>query len=277
MDGELAFEYILEKLSAKTPKPTALPMTQEQRLTQRSNEFEMWKTWKQSGDPAHLDPLIKSYSNLINQHVNKYKAAEVPKSALEMQYKRQLLGALKTFDPSKGTSLTTYVVGNLKKGGRYAANNQNIARISLNISKDIGAFNALKSELTDTLGYEPDAQAIHDHLLTNPHETLGRLSLKQIKRFNKDQKKALIESGSNPNELVGKTYSLSGEDPREEEVIQLVYHQLNNEERAVYEYIYGMNGKPELSRGEIAKKMGWDAPKVSKVVKSIRTKVLAHL
>lgn len=277
MDGEQALAYFLDKVAAKAPKPF-VPVSTEDRAIQRSKEMEMWKTWKDGGQkPEHLDPLLKSFSNLISQRMTKFRGAEVPKAAVEMEHKKELLKALRTFDPTKGTTLTTYVIGQLPKAGRYVANNQNFARISLNIGEKIGQFNALKSNLTETLGHEPDAQAIHDHLLQNPHETLGRLSLKQINRFNKDQRKGLLESSSNANELAGRVYSLSGEDAREEEVIKLIYPQLAGDERAVYEYIYGVNGKPALKRGEIAKKMGWDAPKVSKVVASIRSKVLAHL
>lgn len=277
MEGELALEYVLSKIAGK-PQKQPLPLGKEDRSEQRSKELEMWKTWKAGGEkPEHLAPLLKSYSNLISQRMTKFRGVEVPKAAIEYEHKKELLRALRTYDPGKGASLTTYVIGQLPKAGRYVANNQNFARISLNIGEKLGAFNSLKSHLTETLGYEPDSQAIHDHLLENPHDILGRLSLKQINRFNKDQRKGLLESSDNANELAGKVFSLSGENAREEEVIKLLYPQLAGDEKAVYEYIYGVNGKPALKRGEIAKKMGWDAPKVSKVVASIRTKVLGYL
>ena len=277
MDGELAFEYFLSKMAAKPPKP-AFPTSQVDRTAVRSKDMELWKTWKDSDyAPEHLDPLIKSFSNILSQRVNKYRGAEVPKVAIENQHKKELVRALKTYDPTKGTTLVTHINNVLPKAGRYVANNQNFARISLNVSEKIGYFNAVRSDLKERLGYEPDAQTIHDHLIENPHEKLGTPSLRKIHRFMRDQRSALLESGANPHELAGKVYSLSGEDAREEEVIQLIYPQLTGEEKAVYEYIYGVNGKPALRRGEIAKRMGWDGPKVSKVVEKIRNKVLNYL
>lgn len=277
MEGELALEYVLTKIAAK-PQPPTTAISQKDKAELRSKEFELWKTWKDSGHkPEHLDPLIDSFSNIINSRVSKFRTAEVPKAAVEQEHLNEFVRALKTYDPSKGTTLATHVLNILPKAGRFVANNQNFARISSNIGEKIGYFNSVKSELREKLGHEPDSHAIFEHLLENPHKQLGRMSLKQINRFNKDQRKGLLEAGSNPTELSGKVFSTSGLDPREEEVVQLIYPQLSGDERAVYEYIYGVNGKPALSRGEIAKRMGWDGPKVSKVVEKIRNKVLSYL
>lgn len=278
MDGELALQYFLEKFSARgitAPQPVH-PKPDRSEL--RSKELELWKTWKDSGHkPEHLDPLIKSFAGIIQGRVNKYRTAEVPIAAVEHEVKKEFVKALKEFDPSKGTTLATYVTGNIQKSGRYVDNNKNFARVSSNVGEKLGYFNSMKSQLTEKLGYPPSAQEIHDHLIVSPHEKLGRLSMDKIIRYNKDQRRGLISSANDPTDLSGKMTSLTGADAREEEVIRLIYPQLTNEEKSVYEYIYGVNGKPALKRGEIAKKMGWDGPKVSKVVASIRKKVLGYL
>lgn len=278
MDGELALDYILSKMAAPESNPPSSKTLPEDRTALRSKEMEMWKQWKDSNHhPELLNPLFKSFSGLIKQRVNKYRGAEVPAAAIEMNVKKEFVNGLKTYDPSKGTTLATHVNNTMMKATRFVDNNKNAARVSSHIGEKIGYFNSVKATLADRLGYEPDAQAIHDHLVTEPHEHLGSPSLKQIIRFNKDQRKALLESGSNPLDLMGKRTTLSGIDPREEEVIRLIVPMLTPEERAVHEYLYGLNGKPELRKGEIAKKMGWDAPKVSKTIEKIRKKVLEYL
>lgn len=277
MDGELALDYILSKIAAPE-KPTTVKSSPEDRTALRSKEIEMWKAWKDSGHhPELLNPLFKSFSGLIKQRVNKYRGAEVPTAAVEMNVKKEFVNGLKSYDPSKGTTLATHVNNTMMKATRFVDNNKNAARVSSHIGEKIGYFNSVKSSLADKLGHEPDAQAIHDHLLLEPHEHLGSPSLKQIIRFNKDQRKALFESSGNPLDLMGKRTTLSGIDPREEEVIRLIVPMLTPEERSVHEYLYGLNGKPELKKGEIAKRMGWDAPKVSKTVDKIRKKVLEYL
>jgi DNA-binding CsgD family transcriptional regulator len=64
---------------------------------------------------------------------------------------------------------------------------------------------------------------------------------------------------------------------REDEVVHLIYHQLTPQERSVHEYTFGLNGKPRLEPGAIAKKLKMDNSKVSKLRTSIFKKMEPHL
>lgn len=281
IDGGQALEWVLSKLGAgktappkfsstvKPPKPvTDLKSTQ-------AKELELWKTWKKSNeDPKHLDPLLKSFAPKIYERVNKFKnRVEIPTSTIEHEHKKAFVDALRTYDPDRGASLGTHVTNRLMKAGRFVETNKNFSRISENVSKHIGYFNSVKSTLAEQLGHEPDDYTIHDHLLQNPHPKLGSPSIAMIGRLNREQRKGFIQTGHDVEEISGSP-NLSS---REEEVIHLVYHQLTPQERLVHEYTFGLNGKPALKPGAIAKKLGMDGPKVSKLKSSIREKILLHL
>lgn len=277
--GEMDTQWVLEKLSGKTPyvPAPAAPRTVEQveqkkkdHSARKLTEVELWHAWNDSGrKKEHLDPLLKSFQPMIQSRVNMYKnRVEYPTSVIEHEHKVYFVQALKTWDPKKGT-LQTWVGWNLKRAGRDVDTNKNFARIPENVYKNIGSFNALKAELAEKLGHEPDDQAIHDYILESDHERLGRLSLKDIRRLGREQRKGLIAKG---HEADPGMY-----DPREEEIIHTIHYQLTPQEKVVHEYSFGINGKPKLSSGEIAKTLKMDPSKVSKIRTSIRNKIKQHL
>ena len=57
------------------------------------------------------------------------------------------------------------------------------------------------------------------------------------------------------------------------EVIRLMPYSLDNDEKAVFEYTFGLSGKPALKPGEIAKKMKMSPSRVSRIRAKLATKV----
>lgn len=276
-DRDEALDWVLGKLSAARKVQPAAPSPAEKQQDLRekqSKEMELWKEYEASGfHPSKLNPLVKSFQPLLNSRINFYKnRAEIPVSVIDHVHKVHFVERLKTFDPSKGVKLSTWISIGLKKPGRFIEANKNFAYIPENITKNIGAFNAFKSELTERLGYEPDDQTIHDEAVKAQHPKLGLVSLKDIKRLNREQRKGLIQTGHEsdllfPNEL----------NPRELEVAHLIVHQLTPQERLVHEYTLGLNGKAKLSPGAIAKKLKMDNSKVSKLRSAVWSKMQPYL
>jgi DNA-directed RNA polymerase specialized sigma subunit len=236
-------------------------------------EMEAWKKWKEGGKkPEDLDRLLYLFNDMIQSKVNQYRGqVEVPEAAIELEHKRAAVKAFEQFDPSKG-KLSSWVPWYLKKGRRFVETRKNVARIPENISDKIGAFNSVKSELAERLGHEPDDQAIHDFVIKTKHPKLSGISLKDIGRINREQRKDLLVTGQDGSNLSTQNFI-----PREQEVIRLIVPQLTPEERVVHQYTFGLNGHPELKPGEIAKKTGFDNSKVSKLRASIRNKVFNYL
>lgn len=273
-------DWVLSKLSAaKKLKAPAAPKVEPPKKPElqetKKKDVELWSKWNENGrKPRDLEPLYKHMTGLIQQRINLYKnRAEVPTSFIEHEHKKHFVNAVKTWDPKKGTQLASWVTTNLKKAGRAIEQNKNFARIPENISRYIGSYNAVKSELVEKLGHEPSANDIHDHVLVTGHPTLGVLSLKTIQRLEREQRRGLIQSESDVEETRG-TPLLSS---RADEVVRLIVHQLTPQERTVHEYTFGLGGKPKLKPGEIAKKLKWDNSKVSKLRTSAYNKMKPYL
>ncbi len=270
---EEALEWVLNKLAAaKKPTAVATPAPKISR-EQKLHEVDLWRKWKEGGEkPKDLDPLLKSMSGIIYERVNKFRRAEVPSSAIIHEHKKEFVKSLRTWDPDKG-SLSTWLGNTMKRAGRYVETYKNPARITENISQHIGSFKAVKSELAEKLGHEPDAHAIHDYVLKIKHPTLGILSLKDITRVEREQRKTFLDKGHDSEETGASPLLAS----RQEEVAYLIIPSLTPQERLVHEYTLGLNGKQQLKPGQIAKKLKMDNSKVAKLRTSIFNKMRPFL
>lgn len=281
VDTDGSVSWILEKLGAAKKKVKGIPAPKvddkkkAQDLTlKRANELELWKVWKKGGEkPHHLDPLLKSLNPLIQKRA--FDAGkgrvEVPSAAIDFELKKQVVNALRTYDPKQKASLPTWVTLNLRKASRFIHNTQNLARITEPLAMKIGTFNAVKADLTERLGHEPDDHSMLEALLKLPANKSG-WSLKDIKRLNKEVRKSYISGQGGLDDV--QTAVMSSP---ETEVIHLVIPQLSKAELAVHEYTFGLNGKPKLSPGEMAKKLKMDGSKVAKLRTSGWEKMLPHL
>jgi len=278
VDTDGSVSWVLEKLGAKkkapaTPAPKVVATDDAKKKQEmaktRANELELWKAWKQSGEkPKHLDPLLKSLNPLIQRRALTAGKGriEVPSAAIDFEHKKQVVNALRTFDPKRGVQLQTWVTTNLKKATRFIHNTQNLTRITEPLAMKIGTFNAVKAELSDKLGHEPDDHSLHEALVDHG------FSMKDIKRLNKEVRKSYIGGQGGLDDV--QSAVLSSPDV---EVIHLVIPQLSKPELAVHEYTFGLNGKPQLAPGDIAKKLKMDRSKVAKLRTSAWEKMKPHL
>jgi len=266
--------YVIPKF--EPTKPSSFKPPEKITTARKSKEVELWHQWNNNGrKPKDLNPLLATFNNIIQKRKNVFRGAEVPTSAVEFKLKKLAVEAFKTWDPNKGGALPTWLQHKLLPAQRYVDSHKSQTYSPENITQHIGAFNALKAELTEKLGHEPDAHSIHDHLLEFGHQkdTFARLSIKDIKRLEKEQRRNLISSGKDTEETAGVPNMSS----RAEEVKLLIVPELTKEELIVHEYSFGLNGKPQLKPGAIAKKLKFDNSKVSKLRTSILKKMQKHV
>lgn len=248
-------EGAAKKPAAKKPAPPA-PAAVEPKVLKstQKKELELWHTWNNGGrKPNDLKPLLQSYEPFLQRYARKFTTVEIPTSAIHAELRKQFLKAVKTYNPERG-QLNTWVHPHLNKASRFVKTYQNWGKIPEgNISK-IREFKQAKEDLTHKLGYEPDTKTLSDHL---------KWPQKRVAQMMKEQRKDVPFSHEE-----GAAELLS---PRELEAVRLLQYdtRLSSEERTVYEYVFGINGKPILAPGEIAKKTGLHQSKVSR----IRTKL----
>jgi DNA-directed RNA polymerase specialized sigma subunit len=227
------------------------------------HEFDMWRTWKSEPTPQNLEPLLDSLQPLVHKKVSEFRGAPVPPGAVRGIANAAVVKALNTYNPNKGAAIHTHVNWHLKKVRAFVVKHQNLGRIPEHRTYKITEFKNAKEELTQKLGYPPDALTMSEQLGWSTAE-VGRMEREQSKRD-------LIASRNLEPDLLPEI-----ESSRDREVLRYIYQDLSAQERSVFEYTLGVNGKPKLTAGQIAKEMSISQPKVSRIRRKIDFKLQAR-
>jgi len=247
------------------PDPTSQARPELETLSdKKAREIEMWRKWKAGGmRPEDLQPLLRSFRPLIQSKVNVYKGKVkmIPDSAIEAEFQLRFVEALRSYDPSKGSALSTYVYRYLDKAKRFIVENQNIGRIPENRIYKIKQFTTARDELADELGRPPTVKDLKQRL---------GWPEKELDRMESELRNDLMTQGfeEDPYALVPS---------KSEEVLRLFKYELSGKEKDVYEHLTGY-GKPQItSTAQIAKKVGIPDYQVSRIKNSIQKKLKRYL
>ena len=242
--------------------PTTLGMARktkgELRRTQRK-ELDLWHQWNAGGrKPEDMQALHKSLKPIINKRVGVYAGkVPIPTSAIRHEMNKQFINAVRTYNPNVGTKLSTWVENNLKKSRRFINNYQNMGKIPEGQISLIPKYDRAFDELTTEFGHAPDTKSIA--------ERMGE-PFRKVQQLERERRADLGRSGfqSDPSEVLA---------PKELEALSIIQYDLTPEERTVYEYTFGMNGREMLKPGQIAKATGMHVSKVSRLRNKLKEKV----
>lgn len=230
----------------------------------QQKELEMWKQWKQSKKSEDLRPIVQSMQPLIQDSVNTWRGRVrfVPDEAIEAEFKNHAIQAIRTYDPSKGAQLGTWVRHNLRKGGRFVKTYQNVGRVVEQRTDVIGDYNQTKAELGETMNRAPTEQEMLTALKTKrPDYNWSKNELKRME----SELRADILSSAFESDMNVYTPSL------DKEIAAHLHEELSEDEKKVWNLIHGPNAT-QGKTGLMAKELGWSDPKVSRMRKSIEAK-----
>lgn len=232
----------------------------------KSNELEIFKRFKATGDKVHFQALYQSMKPLIYEAARKAAyGSNIPESAHKIYAAQAFLDSLKTFNPASGASLGTHVYGSVQnKVKRLNYEYQDLGKKPENRAVMVGQFQNAFETLKSDLNREPSAAELADHM---------SLPIKQIAHLQKEIRKDLGMADGTDEVSYAET-------TKEEEFVQYLYYELNPEEKVVYEYITGSYGKPKLGKKNgkidytgIAQRIGVSESKVRVLHNSIRAKL----
>lgn len=179
--------------------------------------------------------------------------SNLPKSAHQIYAAQNFLDALRTYNPDRGVSLQTHVYGAVhQKAKRLNYLYQNLGQTPEPRAQMVGRFQNEQANLRYELGREPSAAEMADRL---------SIGLKDVERLHIEIQKDLSLSDIGDDVVI--------ESSKDEETLAHIYYDLTNEEKLVYDYIFGRHGKPALVKGgkrpdfdAIAARVGFSASKV---------------
>ena len=230
----------------------------------QKDELQLWKEWKASGyNPSKLEPLQKSMQRIIENTVNKYRGVDIPEALIRAEAEKHFIEALKDYNPNAGAKLSTHVMNRQKRTDRFVKNNQNLARIVESRALVWADYQAAKRQLADELGRDPTSKELSRRMSMR----LGKqVTPSEAERFIKEDRADLVQTGLDRN-------AFTNVPTQDRLVLKLVEEELTPEEKAVYERLFGLNGAPKQTPGQIAKSLKMHPSKVSRISKSITKKV----
>jgi len=220
---------------------------------------DLWKDWKKRPTPENLSRAVNSFGGMIASSANNNKT--VNKALLTSKARLLTSEAIKTYDPSQGTKLSTHVYNHLRPLNREAKDMTEVAPMSRYYGEESGKMVNMIRGFTEENGREPDDVEIRD--------ALG-ISGRRLEKLNKIVKYEVPES-----QVVGDVDE--GEDPESSRLnlwTEYVYNDLDHHGRKILDMKLGRNGHPAMSNDEISKKLNLSPVEVSNRASKIAQSIL---
>lgn len=152
----------------------------------KSKDQDLFEKWKQTGSKKDLNSLMNQLGGVIYSEVNR-ASGTLPTTALQLEAQKWAYKAIQTYDPSKGTSISTHVANYLPKVRRLNYKFQNAVRLPENLQLQFHEYNRNLNQLTEDLNRDPNDEEMA--------KALG-WSKPQVIKFKNSLYSDLIESAS---------------------------------------------------------------------------------
>jgi DNA-directed RNA polymerase specialized sigma subunit len=213
----------------------------------RGKELQLWSQWHQSGKKEeHLEPLLQSMKPLIRSEAQKRMTGlggSIPRSALENELTNAAVKSLHSYDPSKGTALSTHVTGGFQRVSDFVNANRNAKYVPGEDMKRFDRFRNAHAELEEELGRAP-----------HPHELVERLPGYKLKQVQKMQRSFGAEAYTDMGDGLSPDDNFAQLTPRD--AFQLTRSRLNEQEQRFGEMFFPAEGEKQPAIKNIAKALG---------------------
>lgn len=254
-------------MSDSNPIDDYIDETTKTATAREKADMEVFEAWKQDPNKQNTSKLLRRFNPMISQRVNVWKAPGVPEAAFKADLKKNALTAFETFDPNRGAQLRTHVSNMLRRSQRFNAKHQNMAFIPEEKASLITPIQQATDYLHQEMDKKPTDREIATYLSRNEHMLPKRV------RGKMDEKLIQTVKSYNIADIPGSGFK---SDPVPEvmsfqrETLDLLRPALKSDEQAVFDYLYGKNGKPKVeSTGDIARRMGKSPSQISRLKKRI--------
>lgn len=220
-----------------------------------------WQAYRKTPTPENLDAVMKAADPTINSALTTY----APKSSPALRARARILAkrAIDSYDPSKGASLNTHLMGQLRPLYREAGA-YNTLHVPERVRMDLRAVREREAQFVEEHGYEPSLDELADYT---------GLSKSRIQHIHKYDKSVVAENRfAEADDEASSMYmpTISEEDDLWEE---FVYEGLSESDKVIYDMKTGRKtGKP-MATSEIARKLGVSPSAVSQRLALVSSKI----
>lgn len=212
-------------------------------MNRKQEDTLAWEKWRRSQSPMDLDELNRRMNGIIQKEVNRW-AGVLAREVLEMEALRLAKQAYTSYNPTRGTALSTHLTNYLQKLSRMVYSHQNVARMPEYQVLKLRTFKTAWADLEDLYRREPTVAELAQQL---------RWSQAAVKEYIR-----LLRSEQTESVVPTSVFGAGEEDP----MIHLVYHDLAPQQQQIFEHTTGYGGKDVLSTQDMAKKLNMSPSKL---------------
>ena len=219
---------------------------------------DSWRAWNATKSKDNLSHLFSRVNPILQKEVSRWAGGAVARPILEIEAKKIALNSFNNFDPNK-SKLSTHLTNNLKGLSREVYTYSAPARLPEHRMIKAKTFVNAEQELSNTLGRIPTVTELASELKWNQ---------KEVGRFRNEIRGMYSESMPTPPGFE-QFNSATNE-------LDFVYHDLNNQDKTVFEHTTGYGGAPVLSTRNMVAKTGLTSGQISHSKRRIKNKVLGY-
>ena len=207
------------------PEPTT-PYARWQADPSQKNLAEVTKSLRPT-----IDSVIASMGDAGNPHVRSRANVVAAK-------------AIKSYDPTQGASLATYVSGQLRQLTRDVRKSNNVLSIPEGVQLDGYALYRAEQQFMEEHDREPTVQELADK---------SHLSVKRIKQIRQKLRATMTDGVATGED--GSSLAAGEETDHSTEAMDYVYNDSDVTDQKLLEYTTGYGGETPLSNAEIMRKL----------------------
>lgn len=223
----------------------------------RDRDTILWETWKKSQRPQDLQALLKAMEPVIYTELARW-GGQVPEYALRQQANTSALEAFRSYDPSRGASLSTHVLNNLRKLSRTVYKHQDLVRLPENVKIESTTLFSARRHLSGELGRDPSHEELADYL---------GWSTARVKRIDASQVGEYVGSRDEGSDVFDNDEVTNNSSMR----VEVARHAMTQQQRMVFDALTGYGGAARQSRAQLEKSLGLTPDQLRRVVASIQS------
>lgn len=197
-----------------------------------------WETWQTDPTPEHMSAVLKDLDPVIVSEAQRYPG---PKSILYWQGKQLTRDAVKSYDPTRGTTLRTWVTTQLKPLNRYGQRLSPV-RIPEAVRRNAAELHSVTEKMHDELGRLPTDVELADETglsVTKLQKLRSRVGVSMSDSQMVDQE----GNPQTPAVIMPKVTDFASD---------AVYGDLDPQEQLIYDWKTGSHGRDRIANKEIA-------------------------
>jgi DNA-directed RNA polymerase specialized sigma subunit len=198
---------------------------------------DAYTAWKADPTPSNLNATVRSLDGTINYAL--YAVGDTENPQLRHQARLFAADAVKSFDPSKGANLPSWVAGQLQSLRRFKRENTGPVKVPERAQLDAWHIEKVRRDYLDRHGVDPDVKQLAD---------ASNLSVKRISDVRRSTRPVVAQDaiGDVEQNLVEFT----------DEALEYVFDESDATDRQIIQMLTGYGGTPMLSKHQIAQQMG---------------------